>query len=229
MTLSQTYNTYHISSSFHLTETQLNRLIDIFKQQPHKSGSILGGRSSVSVDHIDGIGPLVVKHYTRGGLIHHLVKRRYLKWGKTRSQIEYELLQKIRKLKINAPEPVVQAYRGHLFYMAWLVTRQIRHPVTLAQLSRQDEKQAQRAAISVVEQISLLIQNDILHIDLHPGNVVVDDQGRVFLVDFDKGRIYSGNKTDLRDRYIARWRRAIIKHRLPMILNDMIEEGLQDN
>ena len=93
----------------------------------------------------------------------------------------------------------------------------------------QDETLARRAANSVTEQISLLIQNNILHVDLHPGNVVVDDQGRVFLVDFDKGRIYSGSKTDLRDRYIARWRRAIIKHRLPMMLNDIMVEGLQDN
>jgi 3-deoxy-D-manno-octulosonic acid kinase len=229
MAPTQTHDAYYFSSCFHLTEAQLNRLIDIFKRQPHKSGSILGGRSSVSVDHIDGIGPVVVKYYTRGGLIHYLVKRRYLKWGKTRSQIEYELLQKIRKIGINAPEPVVQAYRGHLFYKAWLVTREIRHPLSLVRLSMQDETLARRAANSVTEQISLLIQNNILHVDLHPGNVVVDDQGRVFLVDFDKGRIYSGSKTDLRDRYIARWRRAIIKHRLPMMLNDIMVEGLQDN
>jgi 3-deoxy-D-manno-octulosonic acid kinase len=182
----------------------------------------------VFVDYIDGIGSVVIKYYTRGGLIHHLVKRRYLKWGKTRGQIEYELLQKVRKIGVNVPEPVLQAYRGHLFYMAWLVTREISRPLSLARLSMQNQTHLRQAADSIVEQISLLIQNGILHIDLHPGNVVVDDQGRVFLVDFDKGRIYNGSKAELTARYLSRWRRAVIKHRLPMVLNDIVAEGLKD-
>lgn len=226
MTLTQTYGTYHFGSSHQLTEQQMHRLIGLFNRQPPRSTSPLDGRSSVAVDEVEGIGPVVVKYYTRGGLVYHVVKRRYLKLGKTRGQLEHELLQKVRDLGINAPQPIVHAYRGHLFYLAWLVTREISQPLSLARLSLQDEKHAREAMKSVIEQISLLIQNNILHVDLHPGNVVVGEEDQVFLVDFDKGHVYPGGRKKLRDRYIARWQRAVIKHRLPEMLGEMIRAGL---
>jgi len=180
----------------------------------------------VCAQKIDGIGSVVVKYYTRGGLIRHLVKRRYLKTGKTRGQIEYHLLQKVRSLGINAPKPIAFAYRGHLFYLAWLVTREICQPLTLAQLSRQNEEHARGAMKSAMEQIFVLIQNNILHVDLHPGNVVIDKNDRVFLVDFDRGHLYHGSKEKLGARYLARWQRAVIKHRLPEMLGEMMRAGL---
>jgi 3-deoxy-D-manno-octulosonic acid kinase len=82
---------------------------------------------------------------------------------------------------------------------------------------------------SVIEQISLLIQNDILHVDLHPGNVVVDVQEKVYLLDFDKGCVYHGNRQKLKDRYLARWQRAVKKHRLPEMLSNILHSGLEAN
>jgi len=79
---------------------------------------------------------------------------------------------------------------------------------------------------SVIGQISLLIQNDILHVDLHPGNIVVDGADQIFLVDFDKGQIHPGSKEKLRNRYLTRWQRAVTKHRLPDILTEMLQAGL---
>ena len=96
------------------------------------------------------------------------MKKRYVKFGKTRCQIEYELLQKVRSLGINAPEPVAFAYKGRLFYQCWLVTREIQNHQTLVQISRSNEEQARRAMKAVVKQVSMLIKNKILHADLHP-------------------------------------------------------------
>ena len=81
---------------------------------------------------------------------------------------------------------------------------------------------------SVIEQISILIQNNILHTDLHPGNIVVDKKNKVFLVDFDRGHRFSGNTNKLRDRYLNRWQRAVIKHQLPSLLYDMLQTGLSE-
>ena len=80
---------------------------------------------------------------------------------------------------------------------------------------------------STAEQITLLVRNNILHVDLHPGNVVIDDRRQVYLLDFDKGRIYRGSREKLKDRYIARWRRAVDKHRLPDMLNDALRTELK--
>jgi 3-deoxy-D-manno-octulosonic acid kinase len=113
-----------------------------------------------------------------------------------------------------------------VFYRAWLVTCQIQQPVSLARLSLLDEKTTKTVMKSVIEQISSLIQNDILHIDLHPGNIVMDAAGIVYLLDFDKGRIYHGNRQKLKNKYLARWQRAVFKHRLPEILIEMLQAGL---
>ena len=133
----------------------------------------------------------------------------------------------VATLGLNVPQPIAYAHRGHLFYRAWLVTHEIHQPLSLARLSLQDEKKTRTAMQSVIEQISSLIQNDILHVDLHPGNVVVDAAGKVYLLDFDKGSVYHGNRQKLKIRYLARWQRAVNKHGLPKILTEMMQIGLK--
>jgi len=148
--------------------------------------------------------------------------------GKTRGQREFELLDLAGSSGIHVPQPVAYAYRGRLFYAAWLVTRSIREPVTLARLSQQDVEEARQVVPAAAEQIGLLIKNKILHVDLHPGNVVIDDSRQVYLLDFDKGRVFRGSREKLKDRYIARWQRAVVNHRLPEILNDALRTELQN-
>ena len=156
----------------------------------------------------------------------YFIKRRYLKFGKTRAQREFELLDIVGTLGIKVPQPIAYAYRDRLLYRAWLVTREIHQPLSLARLSLQDEKKTGTAMVSVIEQISSLIQNNILHVDLHPGNVVVDAAGKVYLLDFDKGSVYHGNRQKLKNRYLTRWQRAVAKHRLPGMLTEMLQAGL---
>jgi 3-deoxy-D-manno-octulosonic acid kinase len=158
--------------------------------------------------------------------LRYFIKDRYLNFGKTRSQREFELLDIVGALGINIPQPIAYAHRGRILYRAWLVTREIHQPLSLARLSLQDEKKASTTMASVIEQISLLIQNDILHVDLHPGNVVVDVREQVYLLDFDKGRVYHGSRQNLKDRYLARWQRAVNKHGLPEMLTDILQAGL---
>ena len=222
-TLTPTYNAYQFGTCTPLSEQQLTRLIGFFRQPPPGADSILGGRGSVSYHQMDDLGTVVIKHYKRGGLPGRLIRSRYFKWGKSRSQLEFELLQKARGLGINAPEPLVYASRGVPFYRAWLVTREIKPARPLAQLCSDDEGRARRLMTAVNEQISRLIENRIKHADLHPGNVVVDDQDRVFLLDFDRGKIYQGSIDKLKDRYIKRWQRAVSKYGLPDYLNEILE------
>lgn len=225
-TLTPTYNAYQFGTCTPLTELQMNRLIGFFSQPPPKTNSVLGGRSSVGYHRMEDLGPVVVKHYKRGGLWGRLVRRRYLKWGKSRSQLEFELLLKARDLGINVPEPLLYAHRGRWIYRAWLVTREIKQPQSLARLSLNDEKRTRQVMASVIDQISRLIDHGIWHVDLHPGNVMIDQSDRVFLLDFDKGSLYQRNNIKLRDRYVNRWQRAVSKHGLPEILTEMLRSGL---
>jgi tRNA A-37 threonylcarbamoyl transferase component Bud32 len=227
--LIKTYDSYHFGSASDLTDRQLKQLITFLNMPTNTVDSVLGGRGSVAIAHLEGIGSVVVKYYARGGFIRHLVKRRYLRWGKTRCQIEYELLQKVRGLGLSAPEPIVYAYRGGLFYKGWLVTKKIKEQQTLAELSCTDEEHAHIVMKELINQISTLIKNNIFHVDLHPGNVLVDSDSGVFLVDFDRARVSHMDRNRLRDHYLSRWRRAVIKHRLPEMLCEMLSAGLDNN
>ena len=216
-----TYNSYQFGSLSDIPDQQLNQLIRLFNSPKNRVNSTLCGRTSTTVARLEGIGSVVIKYYRRGGAIRYLIKQRYLKCGKTRCQIEYELLQKVRSLGINAPEPIAFAYRGRLFYQCWLVTREIKDHQTLVQISRSNKEQTRRAIKALVKQVSMLIKNKILHADLHPGNVIVDNQNQVYLLDFDKGSIFPGDKNVLRTRYLRRWNRAIQKHGLPEMLGEV--------
>ena len=215
------YNSYHFGSLSNIADQQLNQLIRLFNSPKNSVNSTLGGRTSTTVARLEGIGSVVIKYYRRGGAVRYLIKQRYLKCGKTRCQIEYELLQKVRSLGINAPEPIAFAYRGRLFYQCWLVTREIKDHQTLVQISRSNEEQTRMAIKALVKQVSMLIKNKILHADLHPGNVIVDNQNQVYLLDFDKGSVFPGDKNALRTRYLRRWNRAIQKHGLPEMLKEV--------
>lgn len=227
--LTKTYDSYHFGSRSDLTDQQLEQLIRLFDTPAGTVDSVLGGRSSVTIAQIEGLGSVVVKYYTRGGLVRYFVKHRYMKWKKTRCQIEYELLQRVRRLGVSAPEPIAYACRGGLFYKAWLVTSEIKHQQTLAELSCADKQHACSVMGELIRHVSTLISNDILHVDLHPGNVLVDSGDRVFLVDFDKACLSRKNKNKLRDQYLTRWRRSVVKHRLPEMLYEIMSAGLQKN
>jgi 3-deoxy-D-manno-octulosonic acid kinase len=227
MIQTRTFNSYHFGFSLNLTESQLRLLTGHFHHPDPAGVSVLSGRTAVTPVQLDEIGAVVIKHYRRGGLMRYLIKRRYLKFGKTRSRREFELLDSAGTLGINVPQPIAYAHRGRLFYRAWLVTRAIHQPLSLARLSLQDEKKTRTAMESVIEQISSLVQNDILHVDLHPGNVVVDAAGKIYLLDFDKGSVYHGDRQKLKNRYLARWQRAVNKHGLPKILTEMMQNGLK--
>lgn len=221
------YRCYFFGSAAELSDQQLEQFTELFNKPITPVDSVLGGRASVQIKQIQGLGSMVIKHYTRGGFIRHLVKQRYVKWGKTRCQLEYDILNKVIDLGIGAPMPVAYAYQGRLFYRCWLVTREIEHQQTLARLSLLDVDRAVAVIGQIADHISALIENQILHVDLHPGNVLVDSHSRVYLIDFDKARYSSQNKDKLRDKYLSRWHRAVIKHRLPEMLNDLMHSNLQ--
>lgn len=214
-----------IGATYPLSDDQVALLSDLFHQPGRPASSTLGGRRSVCFARLGPIGNVAIKYYTRGGIIRYFVAERYIRWGPTRSQKEFELLQTARRLGINAPEPIAYAHQGHPFYRAWLVTRAVERHQTLAQLSLADEPSARQLMTAVSSQVSALIEHGILHVDLHPGNVLVNPEGRLFLIDFDKARLYK-NSRGLKDKYLRRWRRAVDKHDLPPFLYYKLEEGI---
>lgn len=215
----------NIGAACPLSDSQAALLGDLLRQPGRPASSTLGGRRAVRFARLEGIGNVAIKYYTRGGIIRYFVKERYIRWGPTRSEKEFELLQTVRSLGINAPKPIAYAHQGHPFYRAWLVTRAVERHQTLAQLSCADESAAKQRMAAVCSQVRTLIHHGILHVDLHPGNILVNPEGRVFLIDFDKARLHN-NSQGLKEKYLHRWGRAVDKHALPPFLHQKLAEGI---
>ena len=227
MPLTIKYLRYHFGSLRPLANDQLKALSTHFQTQSAAGPSVLGGRAPVTTAVIKGLGPVVIKQFKRGGFIRFFIKNKYVKCGKTRGQSEYELMHKLQQLGIRTPEPIAYAYRGFPLYSAWLITRKIKNACTLAELSRHDIKRVTRLMEKVFEQIDRLVECRCMHVDLHPGNILVDQDDHVYLIDFDKGYFSSTQKEKLYDAYYRRWRRSIIKHQLPLILDEIFEKRRQ--
>lgn len=213
--------TYNFGSTVTLSEQQFFAILGLFNRSVKGSRSALESENCIIRADIPGIGAVVVKHYRRGGLLRHIIAASYFRCGPPRSQREYEILSLAKDIGISVPSVVAYASKGILFYRAWLVTKEIPNSITLADLSTKDLKRAENGVDLLMKQLYLLIEEGIYHVDLHPGNVLVDDNDNVFVIDFDKACRWTGSKNDLRDLYLHRWRRAVIKHNLPETLSEI--------
>lgn len=211
-----------------LTKPQLHQLTTAFQSPPQPVDQILGGRRSICKIDLEGVGPVIVKHYRRGGLLAKFITRYYFGSQKTRGQIEFEQMELARSLGCGSPEPVAYAWRGRIFYQAWLVTREVEHAQSLAQIARTSPERTRIAMTALCRQTSILIENSIMHADFHPGNVLVDKHDRVYLIDFDKTGRHPGDPDRLASIYRHRWCRAVRKHKLPEFLCTFMLDALSN-
>jgi 3-deoxy-D-manno-octulosonic acid kinase len=153
-------------------------------------------------------------------------RRHYVRFGNTRPEREFSNLRMAHAAGLNVPEPVASVSRGALLYRGWLATRLIPGR-NLVDLSSSDTDALPALMEDLTRQVELLIQRRVAHVDLHPGNVLVDATGTLYLLDFDRAIVFKRSLDELRHQYDVRWRRAVEKHRLPCILSDCFSEGLR--
>ncbi|HHP7235828.1 MAG TPA: lipopolysaccharide kinase InaA family protein [Desulfobacterales bacterium] len=226
--ISYRYGDLRLQSAVPLAAKEIERLVGMMLRSPANQDNGLGGRVAVSRITLPEIGPAVLKYYRRGGLIRRMLKDRYLYDIRRRCRKEFDMLAGVRSLGVTAPRPLVAAFSSGLFYFCWLITEAIDSSGSLADLSHSDPVAAKRCTRQAAEQIRILIGHRILHVDLHPGNVLVGTDGRVHLVDFDRARRYRLAGSSLCSRYRRRWQRAVVKHDLPGFLVDELDAGLAD-
>lgn len=210
---------YCIGSKIKLKKADKQGLVSCFEQRITRNHGTLEGRAEIATIHLGDIGPVVVKRYTRGGVIRVFNSSTYLKIFQYRCKEEFTLLVLLRQLGIRVPRPIAFAYHGKLLYKAWLISQEIKNARTLAELSRSEPDRVEELMPTLIDQLDMLIDNRIYHVDFHPGNVIVNDQGQLFIIDFDRARTNFRNKTKLHHKYVKRWERAVLKHNLPATLN----------
>lgn len=134
------------------------------------------------------IGPLVLRHYLRGGLIARLSRDRFV-WrsqSTVRSVAEFRLMQRLRALGLSAPQPVAASYqRQGGRYRAAILMRRIERAQSLGELLRGGDPPWQASG----RLIAAFHCAGLDHADLNAHNILFDGERRGWMIDFDKSVI----------------------------------------
>ncbi|NOU52374.1 3-deoxy-D-manno-octulosonic acid kinase [Pseudoalteromonas sp. JBTF-M23] len=133
----------------------------------------------------------VLKHYWRGGLVGKLLSDQYFFYGlkKTRVYKEFELLCALDNLGLPVPKPVAAkvSVQG-LIYRGDLITSAINGATSLCE--RLQISQATEQELSLVGRTIAQFHNQgVYHADLNINNILFGDDGKVYLIDFDRGQL----------------------------------------
>ena len=131
----------------------------------------------------------VLRHYRRGGLIARYIEERYLWLGleRTRAWREWRLLASMYDSGLPVPLPVAtRVYKKGLVYGADIITQRIPDALSLTQRLSGDSYD-DRCWKAVGETLARFHKAGIFHADLNAHNIMLDKDGKVFLIDFDRG------------------------------------------
>jgi 3-deoxy-D-manno-octulosonic acid kinase len=133
----------------------------------------------------------VLRHFMRGGLVRKLVRDRYLFTGedRTRSFAEWRMLAKMADSGLRVPRPAAARYSRHgAFYTADIIT--VRIPGVMPLSAYLAEVGAGTGFWwSVGESIRRFHAEGVYHADMNAHNLQIDEQGALWMLDFDRGRL----------------------------------------
>lgn len=164
---------------------------DFWLQREHSKPS--SGRGEAVL--IEAPAPMVLRTYRRGGLVRHFSQRRFIFNGlaSTRPFRELQLLHTMHEAGL--PVPLGIAGRISRFGLAYEAS------ILMQQIPRCQEvhQRIQSGALnnSLWQQIGGVIRRmhdlQVYHHDLNIHNILIDDDDKLWLIDFDKCGIKRGN------------------------------------
>tara|TARA_R110002126_G_scaffold75469_14_gene188358 strand:+ start:5265 stop:7250 length:1986 start_codon:yes stop_codon:yes gene_type:complete len=160
-----------------------------WQQQQAVTGSSTGRNTAWFVQHQQQ--QLVLRHYYRGGLAGKLNKDRF--WYQhaldSRAMQEFNLLQWLRQQGLAVPRPVAARFqRCGLSYRADILIERVSGARDLASILQNERALTNDEWQAVGEAIAKLHAVGVDHTDLNCRNILLDNCGTVWLIDFDKCR-----------------------------------------
>jgi len=160
---------------------------DVQSVQAHSSDDWQSGRQATRRLNRAGI-PMVLRHYWRGGVPAHMTKDSFIfsSYRSSRCYQELSLLTVMRQLDLPVPEPIAaRCQRRGLLYKADILMREIPNTSTLAQKLVQAPLD-DRLWENIGKLIRRFHESGIQHVDLNANNILIDNSGNIFLIDFDR-------------------------------------------
>ena len=155
---------------------------------PSERAVAVGGRGAAWVIQ-GGEEEWVLRHYRRGGLPARFVADTYIWKGleRTRPWREWRLLAELHSRGLPVPRPVAaRVRRKGLVYRGDLVTRRIPGARSLGELLATSQDAIPWKEVGAC--IGRLHEAGVWHADLNAHNILVDQAGLVWIIDFDRGQ-----------------------------------------
>jgi 3-deoxy-D-manno-octulosonic acid kinase len=158
------------------------------------------------------VGPSVLRQYLRGGWAAKFIRSRYAFTGYQRSRPvrEFRVLERLAKLDLPAPRPVAALCERYGWSTSGaLITLEIENVRPLEQVAGRLDEAGWRSVGAVIRRFH---DNGLVHADLTVRNILIQEGGKVFLVDFDRARFRAQAKLAFRNN-LKRLRRSMVKSR----------------
>jgi len=155
---------------------------------------------------------MVLKHYYRGGLMASVVKDRYVGFDieKTRAFKEFRLLGEMKNLGLPVPNAIAaRVEKGPFYFRADLITEEVKNVRTLAELLSDKMMNVDYWA-GVGRCIKAFHNHDVYHADLNARNILLSEEGEVYLIDFDNSRVRAASNA-WKFANLARLKRSLLK------------------
>ncbi|CAI8162675.1 MAG: 3-deoxy-D-manno-octulosonic acid kinase [Pseudidiomarina mangrovi] len=182
-----------------------------WRQKGQIIGSATGRASAWFIQHQPH--NMLLRHYYRGGLVGKFNRDRFAREAivKSRAMAEFSLLLQLRELGLPVPQPIAARYqRAPIWgYRADILVAVIADSQDVFKLLLQRSLTAAEWQ-SVGATIRQLHQAGVYHSDLNCHNIMLDQAGKVWLVDFDK----CGFRTE------GEWQQANLQRLLRSLLKE---------
>ncbi|WP_127346596.1 lipid IV(A) 3-deoxy-D-manno-octulosonic acid transferase [Pseudidiomarina mangrovi] len=182
-----------------------------WRQKGQIIGSATGRASAWFIQHQPQ--NMLLRHYYRGGLVGKFNRDRFAREAivKSRAMAEFSLLLQLRELGLPVPQPIAARYqRAPIWgYRADILVAVIADSQDVFKLLLQRSLTAAEWQ-SVGATIRQLHQAGVYHSDLNCHNIMLDQAGKVWLVDFDK----CGFRTE------GEWQQANLQRLLRSLLKE---------
>lgn len=129
-----------------------------------------------------------LRHYRRGGLFGKLVEDSYIYTGdeSTRSYQEFELLNWLIESGVNVPRPIAaRVVKNGLIYKADLLSEKVPNARDLVAVL-QENALPKEMYLKIGIEVRKMHAAQVNHTDLNIHNILIDEQGKVWIIDFDK-------------------------------------------